>query len=134
MPEAIAVDLEPIRALTFDCYGTLIDWENGLSGILNAWAQSVGVLLRDDQLLELYGKHESAIEAESPKLLYSDVVRETMRRIATGLNSEAAPEWVERLGGSVGAWPAFPDSAESCLLYTSPSPRDRQKSRMPSSA
>ena len=110
-----AIDLAQIRALTFDCYGTLIDWETGLSGILNAWAQSVGVALRDDAVLELYGRHESAIEAESPTLLYSVVVREAMRRIASELDTTAAPEWIERLGRSVGEWPAFPDSAESLL-------------------
>ena len=110
-----AINLAQIRALTFDCYGTLIDWETGLSGILNAWAQSVGVAHRDDALLELYGRHEAAIEAESPSLLYLDVVREAMRRIASELDSTATPEWIERLGRSVGEWPAFPDSAESLL-------------------
>jgi len=75
----------------------------------------VGVSSRDDELLELYGKHESAVERDSPALLYSDVVRETMRRIAAELSTEAGPEWIERLGSSVGDWPAFPDSAESLL-------------------
>ena len=107
--------LREVRALTFDCYGTLIDWETGLLGILNAWAQSVGVTERDDALLEAYGRHESAIEAESPALIYSHVVRETMRHIARELDAEAASDWVERLAGSIGEWPAFSDSAESLL-------------------
>jgi 2-haloacid dehalogenase len=109
------LDLTPIRALTFDCYGTLIDWERGLSGTLNAWAQSAGVLLRDDQLLELYAKHESSVESESPSMLYSEVVKEAMRRIATELGSVATTEWIDRLGHSVGEWPAFPDTAEALI-------------------
>jgi 2-haloalkanoic acid dehalogenase type II len=110
------IDLAQIRALTFDCYGTLIDWEAGLSSILNAWAQSVGVSLRDDDLLEIYGQHEAALEAEFPALSYSDIVREAMRRIGRELNAPASTEWIERLGSSVGEWPAFPDSAESLIL------------------
>ena len=96
------IDLAPIRALTFDCYGTLIDWETGISGILNAWAQSVGVADRDDTLLEIYGRHESAVESEVPALLYSDVVREVMRRMG------GTPEWVTTRSKSTSSLCAEP--------------------------
>ena len=75
----------------------------------------MGVALRDDALLELYGRHESAIEASSPHLLYFEVVREAMRRIAAAFKKELARDWIDRLGSSAGEWPAFPDSAESLI-------------------
>ena len=114
-PQTPAMNLTPIRALTFDCYGTLIDWETGLSTILNAWAQSVDLPHRDDDLLEIYGRHEAAVEQTNPRLLYSDVVRETLHRIGNELGAPVTPGWADRLALSIGDWPAFPDSAEALL-------------------
>lgn len=109
------IDLSQTRAFTFDCYGTLIDWETGLKGVLNAWAVASDVPARDDQVLELFAAHEARVEAEQPRLLYSDVLREVMRRLSLQLGVSASPEWVERLGTSVGDWPAFTDSADALL-------------------
>jgi putative hydrolase of the HAD superfamily len=109
------IDLARVRAFTFDCYGTLIDWETGLKGILNAWAGSANVALRDDELLEVFAKHEASVEAAQPALLYSDVLRHVMHNIGRELSATVTSEWEDRLALSVGEWPAFTDSAESLL-------------------
>jgi len=107
------IDLSQVKALSFDCYGTLIDWETGLKDVLNPWAAASKLLQRDDRLLELFGCHEAAVEAEHPSWLYRDVLREVMRRIGRELGADAAGETVEHLANSVGDWPAFHDSAEA---------------------
>jgi 2-haloacid dehalogenase len=108
-------NLDGIRAFTFDCYGTLIDWETGLGGVLNGWAEDTGVGLRNGDLLADYGRHEAEIETQHPTMLYSDVVREVLRRMSAEQSVPVKAYWVERLAHSIGEWPPFADSAESLL-------------------
>jgi 2-haloacid dehalogenase len=99
------------RALSFDCYGTLIDWETGIVQSLQPWCAWHGVDLRPDELLELYGRHESEVEAEHPAMLYPDVLAESLRRIAASLGQEVSESECVEFGASVSAWPAFADTA-----------------------
>lgn len=109
------IDLTKIKALSFDCYGTLIDWETGLKSVLNAWAEDRGVAARDDQLLESFGRFEGAVQAAAPAMLYSNVLREVLRRMADDAGVAAGEAWQECLARSVGAWPPFPDSVEALI-------------------
>jgi 2-haloacid dehalogenase len=106
--------LADFDALTFDCYGTLIDWERGILAELRPWAAPTG--LSDDAILEAFGAEESRCEAATPDKPYpavlADVYRALGRRWGLKMN-EVAPI---AFGGSVGRWPAFPDSAEA-LAY-----------------
>ena len=54
-------------ALSFDCYGTLIDWEAGIAAVLGPWARSRGLVLDDEALLTAYSTHEARAEAEHPR-------------------------------------------------------------------
>ena len=76
------------RWATFDCYGTLVDWNAGLAGALG-----------DPSLLPRYHEIEPAVQAETPGLSYRDVLRESARRL--GVDADPA----ETLPG----WPVFPD-------------------------
>ncbi len=105
------LDFRAFQALTFDCYGTLIDWESGLLSVLEPWAEQHGISLRGDQLLEAFAEAESRIESENPSVLYPDILRQTMRSIAKELGAEPDAKVENELAESVGAWPAFPDSA-----------------------
>ena len=67
------LDLTAFDALSFDCYGTLIDWEIGLLAVLAPPARRQRPELTDDDLLTAFAQHEDAIEAETPSMLYSDV-------------------------------------------------------------
>ena len=105
------VDLTRFKALSFDCYGTLIDWETGISAVLRPWAREQGLEQSDEALLLAYGDAEAAVEAEQPTARYPDVIATAFRRAGAELGAEVGDDWAARLGGSVPDWPAFPDSA-----------------------
>jgi len=104
------VDFARVEALTFDCYGTLIDWEAGILAGLRRVLDPHGVAATDDELLEAYAQAEADLEA-GPYRRYREVLGEGLRRVARGHGVEATAEEMNAFGGSVGEWPAFPDSA-----------------------
>ena len=77
------------RWATFDCYGTLVDWNAGIRSVVG------------DELLARYHEVEPQIESEQPSLSYRDVMREALRRL------EVAD--VDALGRSLPGWPVFPE-------------------------
>ena len=77
------------RWATFDCYGTLVDWNTGIRSVVG------------DELLARYHEVEPKVEAEQPSLSYRDVMRETLLRL------EVAD--VDALGQSLPGWPVFPE-------------------------
>ncbi len=107
------MDLSAYAALSFDCYGTLIDWETGIAAVLAPWARESGLDLVDEQLLTAYAANEAAVEGDYPALRYPDVLTEAFRRTGSALGHPVSPEWANQLGRSVPDWPAFPDSAEA---------------------
>lgn len=107
------MDLTKYDALSFDCYGTLIDWEAGIAAVLAPWAREQGLSVIDEDLLLAYADCEAAVERETPAALYPDVLAEAFRRTGAELGREVSDEWARRLGDSVPDWPAFPDSADA---------------------
>jgi len=103
--------LADFDALSFDCYGTLIDWEAGIGAVLAPWAARNGITLSTDALLERYAVAEKREEHESPSMVYPDVLAAAMRDLAADLGAAVSPEERELLARSVPDWPAFPDSA-----------------------
>ena len=104
-----ALDFERFDALTFDCYGTLIDWEAGIGAALRAVLDPRGVAIDDDVLLETYARHEAPLEA-GPYLAYREILGRSLRGVCADLGVEPTDGEVETFGGSVADWPAFPDS------------------------
>ena len=107
---ATPLDLTRFEALSFDCYGTLIDWETGLLAVLRPWAGESAVDVSDERLLATFSSHEPQVEAEQPTALYPAVLAETFRRTGRSLGAEVDEVWAVRLSESVPDWPAFPDS------------------------
>ncbi len=107
------LDLTKCRALSFDCYGTLIDWEAGIAAVLAPWAREQGLDLSDEDLLRAYADNEAAVERETPSALYADVLAMAFRRTGVKLGAPVSDAWAQRLGDSVPDWPAFPDSADA---------------------
>jgi 2-haloacid dehalogenase len=107
------LDLTGFEALSFDCYGTLIDWEAGIAAILGPWAREQGLDLSDEDLLLAYADHEAAVERETPSALYPQVLADAFRRTGETLGAPVSDEWAHRLADSVPDWPAFPDSADA---------------------
>jgi len=107
----VAVDFAAYDVLTFDCYGTLIDWETGLLAALRE-ALPGSVDVGDDALLETYARHEA--EAERPPYrTYREVLAAGVRGAADDLRLDVGDDAVARFAESVLEWPAFPDSAEA---------------------
>jgi len=108
--------LTDFKALTFDVYGTLIDWESGMVAGLKPLTDRVPHSLTRDQILEAHAFHESTTQAQTPGKIYSQLLATVYRRLAEEWNVEV--DWAECLtyGASVEHWPAFPDSAEA-LAY-----------------
>jgi 2-haloalkanoic acid dehalogenase type II len=98
------------EALSFDCYGTLIDWEAGLLAVLGPWAAERGLALSGERLLTEYAAAEAAAEADRPGALYPDVLAHSMRLLGERLGAEVTDAQAAHLAGSVPDWPAFGDS------------------------
>ena len=103
-------DLRDFDALSFDCYGTLIDWETGIAGVLAPWARRNGLDLSDEALLTAYSAHEARAEAAHPTDLYPAILARSLRDLGRELGAEVTDEDARRLGASVPDWPVFPDS------------------------
>jgi 2-haloacid dehalogenase len=112
--------LTDFRVLTFDCYGTLIDWESGiynaLQPLLQKAMQTTGQTMTRDAVLETYARHESAQEDATPAMIYSDLLATVHRRLAQAWNVPVDDADHARFGASVPDWPAFPDSP-AALAY-----------------
>ena len=99
------IDFGAFEALTFDCYGTLIDWETGIASWLRPFAEA-----SDDALLESFARHEAELEA-GPYRTYREVLAEALRGVGRDFGFEPSDAQAAAFGGSVGSWPAFADSA-----------------------
>ena len=108
------MQLHDFRALSFDCYGTLIDWETGIWNAL-APLRSLGLADRG-AALAAFATHESAIQKTHPEASYPDVLARVHRRIADEFGLAAEPECDARFGRSLRDWPPFPDSS-AALRY-----------------
>jgi 2-haloacid dehalogenase len=102
--------ISDFAAISFDCYGTLIDWEAGLAAVLGPWARSRGLALDDEALLAAYARQEERAEASYPRDLYPDILRRCLTELGRELGAEVTDSDRDRLAGSVPDWPAFPDS------------------------
>jgi 2-haloacid dehalogenase len=102
--------LADFQALSFDCYGTLIDWEAGLSAVLTPWARARGLDLGTERLLAEYAHFEAETESQQPSALYPEVLAASLRRLGGKLGAEVTDEDAAALAGSVPDWPAFADS------------------------
>ena len=110
MPDTI--DFSAVDALTFDCYGTLIDWEAGLGAAFAEILDQHGVAYDQDDVLVRFARHEAAAEAGAYRR-YRDVLAAGLKGVAGELGFEPTSEDVEGFSRSVEDWPAFSDSTDA---------------------
>lgn len=103
-----SLDFDRFRALSFDCYGTLIDWESGLLGAMRPILHSHGCRLSDAQILKIYGELEP--QEQNPYRRYRDVLANVVRRFGGRLGFPVAPAEAESLPMSLQGWLPFPDT------------------------
>jgi 2-haloalkanoic acid dehalogenase type II len=99
----------PYDIVTFDCYGTLIDWERGIRDAFSAAAASARTSVDPDAVIKLYVETEAAVEG-GPYRRYRAVLAETARRIARQLGWPLPESRARFLADSMPAWPPFPDT------------------------
>jgi 2-haloacid dehalogenase len=104
------LDLCRTKVLTFDCYGTLIDWEAGILGALHRYLSPQAG--SDDALLEEYAALEATAEA-GPYESYRVILGRSLAALARHHGVIVTDAEVRNLGGSVVDWPAFSDSADA---------------------
>lgn len=102
------LDFSRFQVLTFDCYGTLIDWETGLLGALRPVVRAHGSELRDEQILALYAEIEPL--AQNPYRPYREVLQEVVRGFGKRLGFQASEAEVSSLPESLKTWGPFPDT------------------------
>ena len=107
------MDLTDFKCLSFDCYGTLIDWEQGILDNLQPLLRRLDAEISRNRVLESHAWHESTQQARTPTKRYSDLLAVVYRRMAEEWNVSVPWSECEAYGASVGSWPAFPDSASA---------------------
>jgi 2-haloacid dehalogenase/putative hydrolase of the HAD superfamily len=105
------------KVLTFDCYGTLIDWETGIEAVVRPWL-AAGSPVPPDLVITCFALHQAKHQQTRPTLLYPEVLRRTWRDIEGTFGWDADGEHAEAFAASVPAWPPFADTIES-LRYLS---------------
>jgi 2-haloacid dehalogenase len=110
------LDFEMFEVMTFDCYGTLIDWESGIASAMGKMLKSHGVTLEGDEILELFAKLESQIEAGTFHN-YKTVLAKVAEGFGQELDFIPDRSEIESFSWSVEDWPPFHDSVEAlhCL-------------------
>jgi putative hydrolase of the HAD superfamily len=108
--------LTDFKVLTFDCYGTLIDWESGMVQGLAPLTAKLDRTLSRDEILQAHARHESAQQAQTPGKPYRELLAIVYRRLAEQWG--VAVTWAQcvNYGQSVQHWPAFDDSV-AALQY-----------------
>lgn len=108
--------LSDYKVLTFDVYGTLIDWESGIIAALKPLTDQVNGTLSRDDILEAHAFYESSTQRQTPGKVYSRLLAVVYKRLAEEWNVSVVWEDCLTYGRSVQHWPAFDDSADA-LAY-----------------
>ena len=111
------VRLIDYKVLTFDCYGTLIDWESGIWDALQPLIMRSGdTAVKREAALLAFAKWEAHHEHDSPGLRYPELLAKVHRSIAESFGFETNDALDEAFGASAPLWPAFPDTADALRI------------------
>ena len=102
--------LSAFRAFTFDCYGTLIDWDRG---ILQALRVCPALVADDQSLLAAFRRYENPLKTQRPALPYPEVLCRTFKAIANEFGHAATDHKAGAFAASIADWPPFADSLDS---------------------
>ena len=104
-------DVDSFDVLTFDCYGTLIDWERGIVDYLQPVLLRHDVHVIDEFILDFFSETETAVQAEGGR--YDDVLRTVLHRFGARLGFVPTEDDLDGFPGSLPNWPPFPDTLEA---------------------
>ena len=107
---SLAMDFSRFTTISFDCYGTLIEWETGILPVLRVLLARHNCRLADAAILELYGEFEAQAES-GPYQRYREVLQSVVKAFGDRLGFDPSPAEIRSLHESVAAWPPFADTA-----------------------
>ena len=106
------LDFSRFEVLTFDCYGTLIDWEAGILPVLHRILSAHGKTADDGTLLKFYGDFEQRSEA-GPFIPYREVLCSVVRQFGNELGFAPTSDELASLPNSLAGWKPWPDTVEA---------------------
>jgi 2-haloacid dehalogenase len=104
--------LRDFKVLTFDCYGTLIDWESGMVNALTPLTNKLGGKLARNEILEAHARHESSQQRQTPYKCYRELLAIVYRRLAEEWGVKTSWDECVRYGDSVKDWRQY---VKSCV-------------------
>ena len=106
------LDFTRFKVLTFDCYGTMIDWETGIFSALRPILAAHRKSIPDSDLLQVYSELEASAE-QGEFLCYRDVLQSVVRGFGEHLGFAPTADEVHSLPESLANWQPFPDTVEA---------------------
>lgn len=113
------MQLENKKVLTFDCYGTLIDWEQGIIDAIQPILLANEVHLSDEEILIDFGQTEHVVQAAAPDMLYSKVLQQVMYHFCNKYGFNPTNAQAESFGLSIKHWKPFPDTVAALKKLSS---------------
>jgi 2-haloacid dehalogenase/putative hydrolase of the HAD superfamily len=112
------IDFDRFKVLTFDCYGTLIDWETGIEDVVRPWIAQMGAAVPLDLVVSSFAIHQAKHQQVRPALLYTEVMARAWRDIEGTFGWEPNADRAAAFATAAGDWPPFADTVAS-LRYLS---------------
>ncbi|MEH1853738.1 MAG: haloacid dehalogenase type II [Nostoc sp.] len=106
------INLNQYKALTFDCYGTLIDWENGILGVLKPLLRVHNTNLNNEQILEIFAEFEAELE-KGEYIKYREVLKRVVQKFGERFGFEPTADELNSLADSIQHWLPFPDTVDA---------------------
>ena len=107
------LDFNRFEWLSFDCYGTLVDWETGISTAIGEVLGAHGIDRSRAEILALYADTEPSVQASQPFLKYRQVLRRVMATIGAKLDLQCTESELDCLNESLPNWPVFPEVVDA---------------------
>jgi 2-haloacid dehalogenase len=107
------IDFAKYKAVTFDCYGTLIDWETGITDVVRPWLAAAGSPIPVDLVITSFALMQAKHQQTRPALLYSELLRRTWHDIEETFGWDHDRRHANAFADAVGSWPPFTDTVDS---------------------
>jgi len=110
------INFDKYEVLTFDCYGTLIDWESGILAVLNPLLANHDITLENKQILELFAEFETEEQEQKEYIKYREVLKGVVQKFGKRFDFEPSTTELVTLADSIKNWLPFPDTVEALKL------------------
>ena len=107
------LDFDRFEWVSFDCYGTLVDWETGIAAAIGGVLEAHGMGRSQAEILALYADIEPGVEASQPFLTYRQVLRGVMEAVGARLGFQCTESELDCLNDSLPNWPVFPEVVDA---------------------